>query len=130
MARGVIIVAPNDVRDRVVFRMVINGSFPVTAELGTAQADDLFEKLSRARAALHDKRVSDEGPLTVLEFAAVNPTWRASPHVALKGPDADSVALGLRHPVYGWLSFVLPDKNARALGEWLLSQVKGERTAD
>jgi hypothetical protein len=126
MARGVIIVAPNDVRDRMVLRMVINGSFPVTAELGTAQADDLFEKVSRARAALHDKRVSDEGPLTVLEFAAVNPTWRASPHVALKGPDANSIALGLRHPVYGWLSFVLPDKDARALGEWLLSQVKDE----
>lgn len=124
MARGIIIVAPNDSRDRMVLRMVVNGSFPVSAELETAQVDDLAEKINRARAALHDRRLSDDGPLTVLEFSDVNPAWRVSPHVALDGPKADSVAIGLRHSVYGWLSFVLPDREARALGKWLMDTTK------
>ena len=125
MTRGVITVAPNDERDRVVLRMIVNGSFPVTAELGRSQADELLEKFARARAALHDKRVSEQGPLAVLEFAAVNPAWRASPDIALDGPEADSIALSLNHPAYGWLSFVLPDTEARALGEWLVHTTKG-----
>lgn len=119
MPRGAIIVVPNDARDRILLRMIVNGSLPVTAELEAAQADELAGKFERARAALHDKLVSDQGPLTVLEFAAVNPSWRANPHITLRGSEADSVMLGLKHPVYGWLSFVLPDEEARALGEWL-----------
>jgi hypothetical protein len=101
--------------------MMVNGSFPLFAELGSSQADELLEKIGRARAALHDKRMSEQGPLAVLEFSVVSPAWRTSPDIALEGPDADSIALGLKHSTYGWLTFVLPDKEARALGEWLVT---------
>ncbi len=62
--------------------------------------------------------------MTVLEFSEINPEWRASPDVALCGEQADSIALALRHSRYGWLSFILPDKEARALGQWLIDTTK------
>jgi hypothetical protein len=130
MTTGRIIVTPNDPRDKVVLRMMVNGSFPLFAELGSSQADELLEKISWARAALHDKRMSDQGPLAVLEFSVVNPAWRGSPDIALEGPDADSIALGIRHSTYGWLTFVLPDKEARALGEWLVTTTTGKASGN
>lgn len=51
------------------------------------------------------------------ELMVVNPGWRTELpiHPALNG-----ITLRLRHPGFGWLTFLLPWREARALGEWLV----------
>ena len=121
MQNGQITIAPNEARNGMVLRLAVNGAEPISAELTAPKVGEVIEKVARVRAALADRALSDLGPATVLEFAAVGPAWRASADVALNGENADSIALGLQHPTYGWLCFILPDQQAKLLGEWLLA---------
>lgn len=120
MSGGRITVAPNDARDRMILSLVIDGGAPISAVLVPSKVDELVEKIGFARAAMNDHLVSESGPLAILEFTVANPAWRASANLSLAGDEADSIALGFQHSHYGWLSFVLPDGEARALGQWLV----------
>jgi hypothetical protein len=106
--------------------IALEDSGPVSAALAGSKVGEVIEKIAMVRAALADRSLSDLGPATVLEFAAVDPAWRASADIALKGPGADSVALSFCHFSYGWLCFVLPDKQANALGQWLVANTAAE----
>jgi hypothetical protein len=50
------------------------------------------------------------------EFLVIDPAWRTegSPHAEI-----DGVLMRLRHIGLGWVSFLLPRKEASALGKWL-----------
>lgn len=114
-------IAPNDnSRDEMTLSLVIDGGDPITAVLSPPKVDELVERIGLARAAMSDRLVSESGPLTVLEFSVCNPAWRASADMAFAVAEADRIAFGLRHTQYGWLSLVLPDCEARALGQWLV----------
>lgn len=126
MPNGRITVAPNIARDKMVLSVVIDGGDPISAVLAAPKVDELIEKIGFARAAMNDRSISEQSPMTVLEFTVVNPEWRASADIALGGNQADSVAIALRHSGYGWLSFVLPDKEANALGRWLVENTDTE----
>jgi hypothetical protein len=91
-----------------------------------SKVDELMEKIGLARAAMRDRFVSDSGPLTVLEFTVSNPAWRASADIGLPGGEGDRIVLGLRHTQYGWLSFVLANDDARALGQWLVEATNAD----
>lgn len=110
--------AQDDTCAEVRLSVVIDGGDPITAALPPSKVDELVEKIGLARAAMTDRLISDPGPLTVLEFSVCNPSWRAGADLSLAAAEADRIATGLRHS--GWLSFVLPDREARALGEWLV----------
>jgi len=125
MQGGRITVVPNVGRDVMVVSLVVDGGTPISAVLLPSKFDELVEKIGFARAAMNDRLAVDAGRLAVLEFTVTNPTWKASADISLAGDEADSVALGLRHSRYGWLSFVLPDGDARALGEWLVQATEG-----
>ena len=125
MANGRITVAPDVAREKMVLSLVIDGIAPATVILEAPKAAELARKIGRANAAIHDRQVSQDSPMTVLEFASINPGWRASADVSLAGERADSIALALHHNTYGWLTFILPDEEARTLGQWLLDRTKG-----
>lgn len=50
------------------------------------------------------------------EIMVIDPAWRTAPtiHSALNG-----IILRLRHPGFGWLTFLLPHHEALSLGKWL-----------
>jgi hypothetical protein len=120
MLRGHTAVEPDDTCDEMTLSLVIDGGDPITAALPPSKVDELVEKIGLARAAMSDRLISGSGPLTVLEFSVCNPSWRARADISFAGAEADSIAMGLRRTQYGWLSFVLPDCEARALGQWLV----------
>lgn len=124
MHKGRITVAPNEARDRLVLSVALEGMTPASAVLEAPKVAELIEKIAHAHAAIHDRAVAEEAAMTVLEFTTVNPDWRGSADISLAGEAADSVALGLQHSTYGWLTFILPDPEARRLGRWLLETAK------
>lgn len=126
MLNGRITIAPNDARNGMLLSIALEGAGPVSAVLAGPKVGEVVEKIAMVRAALADRSLSDLGPATVLEFATVDPAWRASADIALDGPGADSVALSFCHSSYGWLCFVLPDKQANALGQWLVANTAAE----
>jgi hypothetical protein len=78
---------------------------------------DLITTLTHIRAGME--------PPVALEIASgtklpsvIDPVWRARipPHPSIPGP-----LLVLRHPGFGWLSFVFPDVEANSLGQWLVA---------
>lgn len=124
MQGGRITVGPNEARDGMILSLVVDGGQPITAVLMPSKVDELVEKIGFARAAMNDRLAADEGRLAVLEFTVTNPSWKATADISFSGNEADGIALGLRHSRYGWLSFVLPDGDARALGEWLVQAIR------
>jgi hypothetical protein len=51
------------------------------------------------------------------ELMVVDPGWRTEPPIH---PTLNGVTLRLRHPGFGWLTFLLPWHEAKKLGEWLI----------
>jgi hypothetical protein len=85
--------------------------------LRAAELDTVIATLGEARAAMTET-VSNEPRHGAgsRELMVVDPAWRAeaAPHRALNG-----ITLRLRHVGLGWVTFLLPHHEARALGEWL-----------
>src|SRR3546814_11713697 len=104
MQGGRITIAPNDARNGMILTITLDGAGPVSAVLSGPKIGEVIEKVAMVRAALADRSLSDLGPATVLEFAAVDPTWRASAAITLTGPRAESVALSFRPSCHGWRS--------------------------
>ena len=94
----------------------------------TIQADELslmIPKLAEARAVM-SAPISREPPQNCTELAAIDPIWRTNPPLH---PDVDGVLLRLRHPGFGWLTFILPHHEAAAMGKWLCDY-ENNRVAD
>jgi hypothetical protein len=96
-------------------------SAPLGAEneiaVNTAQLDELIFTLAAARAKMAEPVPAEPltGPLK-REAVIIDPVWRTNfpPHPSLNG-----LMLRLRHPGYGWLTFLLPHHECISLGEWL-----------
>ena len=94
----------------------------------TIQADELslmIAKLAEARAVM-SAPISREPPQNCRELAAIDPIWRTNPPLH---PDVDGVLLRLRHPGFGWLTFILPQHEAAGMGKWLCDY-ENNRVAD
>lgn len=91
------------------------------ASLEPAAAEAKAHELARARAEL-----SDRVPETLSEDARIealfDPLWRTSPH-------DDGAALLVRHPGLGWLGFVFPPADAKALGQSLIAMAEAHEAA-
>src|SRR3546814_14026662 len=74
----------------------------------------------------HPLSLHDALPIS-LAFPVVDPAWRTSTEVMAKVSGVAGISLALRHSGYGWLCFLLPDSEARALGHWLLDHAEVER---
>lgn len=88
--------------------------------LDAPAVDDLIASLAQIRTRMREPVPAEITAGTKLE-AIVDPAWRTriAPHPTVLGP-----LLCLRHPGLGWLSFILPDREARALGQWLTENAK------
>jgi hypothetical protein len=82
--------------------------------LEAAELDDYIHKLADHRAELIDAVSSQLDPGSRLDVI-VGPAWGV-PHP----PHELGKVLALRHPGFGWLSFLLPAEDARALAKALL----------
>lgn len=118
-----ITIGPDSRRERVVLNMIAMGGDAVSAKLKAQEAEDLLAKLAHARAALKEEVDRDLSPRARLDLTVVDPIWRTSTDCLAETP---GVALALRHSGYGWLCFVLPHAEARALGRWLLDHAETE----
>jgi hypothetical protein len=50
------------------------------------------------------------------DVMVLDPAWRTEPPVH---PSLSGITLRLRHPGFGWLTFLLPWHEVKKLGEWL-----------
>lgn len=124
-----ITIGPDSRRERVVLNVIAVGGDAVSARLEPREADDLINKLAHARASLKQEVERELDARMRFDFAVVDPVWRATTARVGGPPDAAGVSLALRHSGYGWMCFVLPPDEARALGRWLLDHAEaGEET--
>lgn len=123
-------IGPDSTRDALILNLVVDGGADaVSARLPAAAADDLIAKLGSARAALKQPVEADFDPGTSSDLAIVDPAWRTSCDNLAQASDVEGVSLAIRHSAYGWLCFVLPHEEARALGHWLIDNAGQPETA-
>lgn len=88
----------------------------VETSITAQQVDQLIRHLAQLRGQMKDKVSSD--PEGGVYPVSLNPTWRtfANVHPAFPG-----TCLSLRHEGLGWLMYWLPQHEAKALGEWIVT---------
>lgn len=106
---------PDDAREHVVVQLEMDGKPLGWINLDVAAAHHHLEAVGAARAKLTDEVAAtlDTGSRITATF---DPTWRTDP-----GPVPETVSVVLRHPGLGWLGFLLPAQEARALGDSLVA---------
>ena len=99
-------------RDKVVIQMRVQGGATTQMELNAAQVSVVIRGLANLRS-----RMSEDVPSEIPENqpieAVLNPSWRTGVH-------EQGLALALRDPGHGWLSFLLPPEEAAGLGRFLI----------
>jgi hypothetical protein len=100
--------------------LINGGTKAVSARLPANEADALIARLGRARAALNQQVEPDPDPCANPDLTVVDPAWRTSAGNVAPASDVEGVSLAIRHSGYGWLCFVLPHDEAKALGQWLI----------
>jgi hypothetical protein len=103
-------------------RLITNGQPSTQIELLASELDAILAVLGEARAVMRDTVPHDPPEVrSARELMVPDPIWRADPpiHQALNG-----IILRLRHPGFGWLTFLLPYQEAHNLGNWLLKAVR------
>jgi hypothetical protein len=88
--------------------------------LDASALENLITALANARAAMTQPVAPEIASGTNLR-SIIDPTWRIRipPHPSVPGP-----ILALRHPGFGWLSFVFPDIEANSLAQWLVNNAR------
>jgi hypothetical protein len=81
--------------------------------LDSATTENHIHDLAKHRAALLEQVPTELDPGSRLE-ALIDPIWHIPNYRREQGR-----ILALRHPGLGWLSFVLTDKEAASIAEWL-----------
>jgi hypothetical protein len=120
-----ITIGPDSDREKVVLNMVVmGGGDAVSARLKAAEAEALINRLGQARASLKEQVIPDLAPGAELDFTVVDPAWRTSTGATNASTGVEGLSLALRHSGYGWLAFLLPHAEARALGQWLLDNAR------
>lgn len=95
-------------REHVTIELWLNETPLGHVHLEASDAEDYIHDLAKHRAALREEVTPMLDPGARLE-PIVDPAWHVS---AQKG---GGHALALRHPGFGWLSFVLSDEEAREI---------------
>jgi hypothetical protein len=105
---------------------LLTGGKPATRiELQARELDAVLAVLGEARATMRDGvPFNTPEQRNARELVVLNPTWRADPQLH---PSLSGIFLRLRHPGFGWLTFLLPHHEAQSLGSWL---VKNARQAE
>ena len=115
MARMRLNASVDSSREHVVIELSMDGKPLGHIELDSASVEKHIHDLAQHRANLNDPVTPTLDAGSRLE-AIVDPRWR------VPKPIEQGRVLALRHPGLGWLSFVFPDKEARAIAEWLTKE--------
>jgi hypothetical protein len=106
-----------DDRNHVNLQLLNDGKVVGESTLSADEIDAVITGLGRFRAALNQQaRPEPDESGGAQEFLVVDPAWRTvqSPHA-----EVDGIVMRLRHLGLGWVSFLLPRQEGRALGKWL-----------
>jgi hypothetical protein len=97
-------------------------------ELQASELDAVLAVLGEARAIMRDK-VPVETPDVrgARELMVLDPAWRTDPQLH---PSLSGIILRLRHPGFGWLTFLVPHHEARSLGNWLVQNSQAQPASD
>lgn len=104
-------------RNHVYLQLLNDGKVVGESTLNADEMDAVITGLGRFRAALNQQvRPEPDQSGGAQEFLVVDPCWRTvqSPH-----SEVDGIVMRLRHLGLGWVSFLLPRHEGRALGKWL-----------
>jgi hypothetical protein len=93
------------------------------ATYNASELDELIASLSEARARLAEEVRRDHREGLQREIVVVDPMWRTELASAL---GLDGVMLRMRHQGLGWTTFLLPHREATALGDWLSKNARHE----
>jgi len=129
MAKRELVATTSPERQLITLEMRMDGKPLGHMFLSASDAEDYIHYFSRHRAELADEVSNDLDPGARLD-GIVNPAWRITSEALLSDgttttPTEDyGLTLILRHPGMGWLSFLLPHKEAAALGKCLVDHAK------
>jgi hypothetical protein len=115
MARMALNTSVDSSREHVVIEVSMDGKPLGHIELDGTSVEKHIHDLAQHRANLNDPVTLTLDAGSRLE-AIVDPRWR------VPKPIEQGRVLALRHPGLGWLSFVFPDKEARAIAEGLTKE--------
>jgi hypothetical protein len=100
--------------------VISSGKVAAEVRVGASELDTLIAALGEKRWMLPDQVPPDHAAVSTgvvtREVMVVDPAWRTELPVH---PTLNGMTLRLRHPGFGWLTFLLPWGEAKALGEWL-----------
>ena len=106
-----------DDKSNVTSQLLSDGKVSGESTLNADEMDDLIAGLGHLRAALNQQvRTEPDRGAGTRYIVVVDPAWRTgpSPHAEI-----DGIVMRLRHVGLGWVSFLLPHREGRALGKWL-----------
>lgn len=103
--------------DKHVLTLNLGGEHDLKVALPTSQVEKFMETLRQWRSQMKPD-IPDEFALGSRVTAILNPPWCTEP----ESSQGDSL-LHIRHPGYGWLSFLIPTLEAAKLAGFLQSQV-------
>lgn len=99
-------------RDEVLLTMLLEGEPLGHIFMNGADTETVAHQLGAERAKLQDRVSTELDPGSRLTLK-VDPIWRTMPH-------ENGVVLAIRHPGFGWLSFLIPEESMQPLAERLL----------
>jgi hypothetical protein len=107
----------DDDRKAATLNLLVNKQPATGITLHARDLDSLLALLGEARARLAApvpfQPPQDAGTRDVM---VLDPGWRTEP---LVHPSLNGITLRLRHPGFGWMTFLLPWHEVKNLGEWL-----------
>lgn len=105
-------------------RLVAQGEPTTELKVTPRDLDAIIAVLGEARAVMTDPVSYEHRTDRSRELMILNPPWRTESPVH---PTLHGITLRLRHPGFGWLTFLLPWNEVQSLGDWL---VKNSRTPE
>lgn len=113
MGRMIIKCGVDELRETVLVRIEENEKSLGQVGLDGRSTEALILSLGKQRAALKEEvpRTLEAG--TSIE-AMLDPVWQVDGQKLPEGR-----VLALRHPGFGWLTFVIPDHEAKSIADWL-----------
>ena len=106
-----------DDKSHVTLKLLNDGKVVGKSTLNANELDKVIAGLGEFRAALPEQISAEpDQSSNTREILVIDPVWRTnrSPHA-----DLDGIVMRLRHIGLGWVSFLLPRSEGRALGKWL-----------
>jgi hypothetical protein len=104
-------------KSRVNLKLLNDGEVVGESTLSANEMDAIITGLGEFRSAMTEPvRAEPDQSGGSREFLVIDPAWRTS---ASPNSEIDGIVMRLRHLGLGWVSFLLPRHEGRALGKWL-----------